>query len=59
VAKPPHVKKEESNSREPVVNSKQEIAAAKAESMSEQQIAYQQKQHKNKADAQDASAIND
>jgi uncharacterized membrane protein YciS (DUF1049 family) len=45
---------------EPVINSKQEVAAAETKSIEgEQQIAYPQKRRKDKADAQDTSAIND
>jgi hypothetical protein len=44
--------------QQPVVNSKEEISAAKTESIeSEQQITYPQKRRNNKADAQDTSAI--
>jgi hypothetical protein len=43
--------------QEPVVNSKQEVAVAKTES--EQQITYPKKLRKNKAHAQDTSAITD
>jgi len=45
--------------QEPVANSKQEVAAAKPESIESQQITTQQKRRKDKAAAQDTSAISD
>jgi hypothetical protein len=44
--------------QQPIVNSKQEVvAAAKTEGIESKQITYPQKRRKNKADAQDTSAI--
>jgi hypothetical protein len=43
--------------QEPVVNSKEEAVEVKTESIESEQLTYQQKRRKNKADAQDTSAI--
>jgi hypothetical protein len=51
-------RKNQTEVQQPIVNSKEEVASAKTESMkSEQQITYPQKRRKNKVYGQDISAI--